>query len=165
MIPSVVATAVLARIKADSTLWSGSAWTSALAGGAAWHRANPQSRTFPYVEFDIEFEDTENYFEGIGAKYSLTFYCFDRDTQTNGLSRLTNITHRLVGDAMLITGNRSTPTFGFHNHKLDLSTNDQGMTGDRLNVAGSSLAYSDSVEANVQTVRFTGRVSNQAVNV
>jgi len=75
----------------------------------------------------------------------------------------------LIGDAMIASGNRSTPTYGFHNHLLALpsvgTTNVQGATSERWTLIGSDIAPGESLQVNTATVTFAGRVGNQAVNV
>lgn len=164
MIPSIVAEAAINRIKADTTLYSG-AWTSALAGGASWHRGNDQLFVFPFVVVSVQFPEASPFFEGMGAVFTMTMEIYDQHLQSSGLGRITTITERLIGDAMLSSGNRSAPTYGFYNHRLSLGTNALNLVCDQIDMDSSSLGWAEDIAANVQTLVFRGRVSNQAVNV
>lgn len=163
---AVVARAVLTRIQADSTLYSGGAWTAACAGGVAFNRGNPSALVFPFIVYGITWT-ADNNFTGIEGVCNLTFTVYDEDAR--GLDRIEVLIDRLIGDAMIASGNRSTPTFGFHNHLLALpsvgTTNVQGATSERWTLIGSDIAPGESLQVNTATVTFAGRVGNQAVNV
>ena len=91
------------------------------------------------------------------------------DDDTEGTSRLETIIDRLIGDSMLSSGTRSTPTYGFHNHLLALpalgATNIQGANSERWTLISSEIAPSETVQANQATLVFSGRVGNLAANI
>lgn len=165
MNPAVVSAAILARLQADSTLYTGGAWTAAIAGGVSWLRSGPSAPSFPYVVFDLEGE-ASNAFTGAMGNATLTFTMFDDDA--NGASRLSVLYDRIFGDAMSSSGSRVAPTFGFHHHKLSLpetgATNVLGWTASEMDYKRSSLSYAS--ETVLQQVMVFGfNVSNSAVNV
>lgn len=167
MNPAVVARAVLTRLKADTTLYSGGAWTASLAGGSNYLRANPSSLLFPFIVYSVEW-DSDNNFTGLDGPCVITFDIFDEVDQ--GTSRLELLIDRLIGDSMTgaAPGSRTAPTYGFHNHSLSLpasgSDNRQAAVSERWSLLRSSLGPSDTLQANQATVVFQGRVSNQAAN-
>lgn len=166
MNPAVTARAILTRLKTDGTLWTGSAWASALAGGASYNRANPNGLTFPFLVYSVDWQADLN-LTGIDGEVRISFDVYDEDTQ--GTSRLEVLVDRLLGDAMLATGSRTAPTYGFHNHLLSLpalgTTNVQGAVASHLSVQTTGIMPADTLQANMATLVFTGRVANQAVNV
>jgi hypothetical protein len=163
--PCVVARAVIARIKADTTLYSGGAWTAALGGGASYNRGKPESLVFPFIVFDLSWSGDNN-FTGIEGNARLSFNIYDIDER--GLDRIENLVDRLIGDSMIASGTRGTPTYGFHNHDLQLgvtgATNILGWTSERWTFVDCSIS-NDGATANVASLAFSGRVGNQAVNV
>lgn len=165
MNPAVIARAVLTRLKADTTLYSGGTWTSALLGGASFNKANPQGVSFPYLVYSVEW-NADNTFTGIRGQFTLTITVLDSDD--NGTNRLETVVDRLIGDSMLSSGTRTAPTYGFHNHKLALpsigSTNVQGAVSTELNYASATISPSDTPNVNQATVTFTGETSNEAAN-
>lgn len=165
MNPSVVSAAILARLQADSTLYTAGAWTAALAGGVAWLRSGPAAPNFPYIVFDVE-GDATNAFTGSMSRATLTLTMFDDDA--NGASRLSVLYDRIYGDAMSSSGSRVAPTFGLYQHKLALpstgATNVLGWTASEIDYKRSSLSYaSETVLQQVMVFEF--EVSNSAVNV
>lgn len=165
MNPAVVARAVLTRLKADSTLYTGGAWTSSLAGGSNYLRASPASLLFPFIVYSVDWE-ADNNFSGLDGASVLSFDIYDEVDQ--GTSRLELVIDRLIGDSMLSSGSRVAPTYGFHNHALSLpalgSDNRQGAVSERWSLARCSIGPSDTLQANQATVVFSGRVSNNAAN-
>lgn len=165
MNPAVVARALLTRIQADTTLYSGG-WTSALAGGASFNKASPQAPAFPYMVFAVDV-NAENYLGGLEGPAEIMFTVFDQDAF--GTDRLEVVIDRLIGDAVLASGTWSTPTYGLHNHKLALpslgSTNVLGASCSEINFTGASIGPSDTVNVNQATVTFNARLSKQAANV
>lgn len=166
---AVVARAVLTRLKADTTLWDSgtSAWKTPLAGGASFNKANPSGLTFPFLVYGVTWSADANAFDGLEGRCEITFTVYDDDTE--GTSRLETIIDRLIGDAMLSSGTRITPTYGFHNHLLALpalgSTNIQGANSERWTLISSEIAPSETVQANQATLVFSGRVGNLAANI
>lgn len=168
MNPCVISRAILTRIKADSTLWSGGAWTSALAGGAAWPKGDPTvSPTYPNIVWGVEW-NADNVFDGIMGEGTVTFAIYDV-LGSAGTDRLEVLIDRLIGDSMLSSGNRTTPTYGFHNHKLALpslgSTNVQGAVASEMNYTGCTLQPGDTDTTLTATVTFNIRTSNTAANL
>jgi hypothetical protein len=165
MNPAVVARAILTRLKADTTLYSGGAWTSALAGGSSFNKASAQTLTFPYLVYSVEF-NSANTFTGLMGEVQITFTVLDDDA--SGTSRLEVVLDRLIGDSMLSSGTRTVPTYGFHNHKLALpaigSTNVQGAVCSELDMVSSSISPGDTVSVNQATIVFRAQVSNEAAN-
>jgi hypothetical protein len=158
---AVVAKAVLARIKVDTTLWSGGAWTSALTGGASFNKSNPTTLAFPFVVFGLEWSQDAT-FDGIEGRAELNITMFDEDAQ--GTSRLEYLIDRLIGDSTLSTGTRTAPTYGFHCHALDLGSNTLNANSERWLLTRSVIAPSDTISVNQATLTFSGRVGNTAVN-
>ena len=154
MNPAVISRAILTRLKVDTTLYTGGAWTSALAGGAAWPKGNPATApTFPNIVWGVEW-NSDNTFSGI--------------LQSEGTDRLEVLIDRLIGNAMLSSGSRNAPTYGFHNHKLALpslgSTNIQGAVASEMNYTGCTLGPGDTDTTLTATVTFTITTSNNAAN-
>lgn len=166
MNPAVIARAILTRLKADSTLYTAGNWTSALAGGASFNKANPQGMTFPYLVYGVEF-NADNTFTGLMGTYTVTFNVFDADS--SGTNNLEAIIDRLLGDSMLSSGARTVPTYGLHNHALALpslgSTNVQGAVSSSLDLTSTSIGPSDTVNVNQAVLTFSAQVSNSAANV
>jgi len=167
MNPAVISRAILTRLKADSTLWSGGAWTSALAGGAAWPKGDPTvSPTFPNIVWGVEWT-ADNAFDGITGEGVVTFAIFDV-LGSAGTDRLEVLIDRLIGDAMLPSGDRTNPNYGFHNHLLALpsigSTNVQGAVASEMNYTGCTLQPGDTDTTLTATVTFNIRTSNTAAN-
>jgi hypothetical protein len=166
---AVIARAVLTRLKADSTLWDtvGGAWKTPLAGGASFSKGNPSTLVFPFLVYGVTWNADQNAFDGIEGRSEITFSIYDEDTQ--GTSRLEVIIDRLIGDAMLSSGTRSVPTYGFHNHLLDLpalgATNIQGANSERWTLISSEITPSESLQANTAVMVFSGRVGNLAANI
>lgn len=166
MNPAVIARAVLTRLKADSTLYTAGNWTSALSGGASYVMGNPQGLAYPLLVYGVECNQDNN-FTGIECAAELTFNVFC--LAETGTDKLETIIDRLIGDAMLSSGSRNAPTYGFHNHTLSLpsigSTNVQGANSAEWNFQSSSIGPSESTTVIQATVTFSGRVGNQAANV
>ena len=166
---AVVARAILTRLKADTTLWDsvGGTWKNALAGGASFNKANPSGLTFPFLVYSVTWNADANAFDGLEGRCEITFTVYDDDTE--GTSRLETIIDRLIGDAMLSSGTRSVPTYGFHNHLLALpslgTTNVQGANSERWTLISSEIAPAETVQANQATLVFSGRVGNLAANI
>lgn len=162
---AVVARAVLARIKADTTLYNSgtSSWLAPLAGGAHFMKADPASLVFPLIVYSVSWNADEMPFDGIEGKCEITFTIFDEDTQ--GTSRLETLIDRIIGNAMLASpGARGTPTYGFHNHLLSLGSNTQNANSDRWTLISTDIGPSDTVRVSQASLVFSGRVGNQAVN-
>lgn len=161
----MVSRAVIARIKNDSTLYTGGAWTAALAGGASYNRGKAESLVFPFIVFDLSWSGDNN-FTGIEGNARLSFNVYDVDER--GLDRIENLVDRLIGDSMIASGTRGSPTYGFHNHDLQLgvvgATNILGWTSERWTLTDCSISQ-DGPTVNVASLSFSGRVGNQAVNV
>lgn len=165
MNPAVVARAVLTRLKADTALYSGGAWTSALAGGASYNKGNPTSLTFPFVAYSVEWNG-DNCFEGLEGRCDITFTVYDEDAR--GTDRIEYLIDRIIGDATISSGTRTVPTFGLHNHALDLGAtgtgNTLGANSERWTLERANISPSDTMNVNQATLVFTGRVGNTAVN-
>ena len=166
MNPAVISRAILTRLKVDTTLYTGGAWTSALAGGAAWPKGNPATApTFPNIVWGVEW-NSDNTFSGIMGEGTVTFAIYD--LQSEGTDRLEVLIDRLIGNAMLSSGSRNAPTYGFHNHKLALpslgSTNVQGAVASEMNYTGCTLGPGDTDTTLTATVTFTITTSNNAAN-
>lgn len=166
MNPAVISRAILTRLQADSTLYSGGAWQSALAGGAAWPKGNPATApTYPNIVWGIEYSG-DNTFSGIMGDSTVTFWIYD--LQSEGTDRLEVLIDRLIGDSMLSSGTRTAPTYGFHNHKLALpslgSTNRQGAVAAEMNYTGATIGPGDTDTTLTATVTFTVQTSNNAAN-
>jgi hypothetical protein len=58
--------------------------------------------------------NADNAFDGIMGEGTVTFAAYD--LQSQGTTRLEVLIDRLIGDSMLASGNRTAPTYGFHNH-------------------------------------------------
>ena len=166
MNPAVVGRAMLTRLQADTTLYSGGGWTSALAGGASFNRAGDATTLYPYIVYNIDV-NAENYFGGIAAPFELTITVFDLDG--NGTDKLEVVIDRIIGDSTLASGTNAAPTYGLHNHKLSLpsigSTNVLGSVCSELNLTGVSIGPSDTIRVNQANITFNGHLSKQATNV
>jgi hypothetical protein len=166
MNPAVISRAILTRLQADSTLYSVGAWTSALAGGAGWPKGNPATApAFPNIVWGVDY-NADNAFDGIMGEGTVTFAAYD--LQSQGTTRLEVLIDRLIGDSMLASGNRTAPTYGFHNHPLALpsigSTNVQGAVASQLDFKSATIGPGDTDETLTATVTFTIRTSNTAAN-
>jgi hypothetical protein len=166
MNPAVISRAILSRLQADSTLYSGGAWTSALAGGAGWPKGNPATApAFPNIVWGIDYQ-ANNAFTGMMGEGTVTFWAYD--LQSQGTTRLEVLVDRLIGNAMLASGSKNVPTYGFHNHKLALpsigSTNVQGAVAGEMNFTGCTIGPGDTDETLTATVTFTVQTSNEAAN-
>lgn len=165
MNPAVVGRAILTRIQADTSLYSGG-WTTALAGGASYNKASPTSPSYPYLVYSVDI-NAENYFGGFEAPFEINIVVFDVDGA--GTDRLEVVIDRLIGDSTLASGSNAAPTYGFHNYKLALpsigSTNVLGAVCSELNLVSTSIGPSDTVSVNQATITFNGRLSKQATNV
>lgn len=166
MNPAVISRAILSRLQTDSTLYSGWAWQSALAGGAGWPKSSPAtSPVFPNIVWGVEYQ-ASNALTGIMGEGTVTFWIYD--DQGVGTHRLEVLIDRLIGDAMLASGSKNAPTYGFHNHKLALpsigSTNVQGAVAGEMNFTGCTLGPGDTDETLTATVTFTVQTSNEAAN-
>lgn len=166
MNPAVISRAILTRLQADSTLYNGGTWASALAGGAGWPKGNPATApAFPNIVWGIDYQ-ADNAFDGIMGEGTVTFWAYD--LQSEGTDRLEVLVDRLIGNAMLSSGSRTAPTYGFHNHPLTLpsigSTNVQGAVAAHMNFTGCTIGPGDTDETLTATVTFTVRTSNQAAN-
>jgi hypothetical protein len=166
MNPAVIARAIVTRLQADSTLYSGGSWTAALAGGASFSKGPPTGLSYPFIVFGVEVT-AENYLGGLEGPIELTFTIFDSDDQ--GTDRLEGLIDRLIGDSTLASGSNSAPTYGLHNHPLALPSlgadNVLGASSSQLNFTGANIGPSDTVNVNQATLTFNGRVSKQATNV
>lgn len=167
--PATVATAILTRLKADTTLWDSgtSAWKAPLAGGANFVQGSPTTVVYPYLVYGVDMPNAENSFDGEGVQTTVTFQIVDgrQGTPTApGVDRLATIIDRLIGDAMLASGTRTAPTYGFHNHKLTLPTNTLTAVASAMSWVSSSLGPGQEEHLVEATVTFTLFVSAQAVN-
>lgn len=166
MNPAVIARSILTRLQADSTLYTAGDWTSALAGGASFNKANPQGLTYPFIVYSVDWS-ADNNFNGMEGPLSITFTIIDTDN--DGTSKIEVLIDRLIGDSMLSSGARTLPTYGFHNYKLATpslgSTNVQGITCSEFNLESASISPGDTVSVNQATVTFSARAGNQAANV
>jgi len=160
MNPVVIANAMITRLKVDSTLWLTSAWLAPLLGGSWSNRGPSASFVFPYLVITVGIEG-DNAFQGLGGAYNATVAVYDEET--GGLGRLETLVDRIIGDAVLASGNRATPTFGFHNHTLDLATNTLGSKSSKLTLAGCEIGP-DNERVTRASLTFTGIVSSTAVN-
>lgn len=166
MNPAVISRAILARLQADSTLYSGGAWTAALVGGGAWPKQNPNtSPAYPNLVWGIDWE-ADNTLQGMLGAATVTFVCYD--IERDGTPNLEVLIDRLIGDAMLSSGSRGAPTYGFHNHKLALpslgSTNVQGAVAGDMNLESTAIGPSDTENVIQAMLRFKVYIQNVAAN-
>jgi len=163
MNPMPIAKAMLTRIKTDTLLWvaADSTWTAAIAG-SWWMGRGPSVLTYPYAVLSLSMVEPQNAFQGMGAAYEAEITI--HDTRAVGDDRIEYLIDRFIGDAMLSSGTRTTPTYGFHNHELVLPTNTLGMSGAAMTWLSSDFAAGDGTEEIVGRLRFGSTVSNLAVN-
>jgi hypothetical protein len=121
---------------------------------------------FPNIVWGIDY-NANNAFTGIMGEGTVTFWVYD--LQSQGTTRLEVLVDRLIGNAMLSTGSKNAPTYGFHNHKLALpslaSTNVQGAVAGEMNFTGCTIGPGDTEETLTATVTFTVQTSNEAANL
>lgn len=166
---TVISNAIYARIQADTG--SGGLWLSAGTINTAviaeirYAIATPSVPVFPYVVWELDWDDDYANFTGDGAMFMATFTI--RDMAARGWDRISVIVNRLIGDAMLASGNRNVPTYGFNRHRLVLatdSTNPLGMKTDAMRwvpVGGNRPTDENYLEA---VLAFRGLATTQAVN-
>lgn len=150
--------AVIDRLQADSTLYTGGAWTSAISGGIRAYVGNPETLTYPFGVYSCS-NQYDNAFTTLEADASVEFTFFD--TADRGIDRLCTIEERITGNAMLVAGR--SPSYGFHLFKPTLATNTFGA------VAGHFLIESSKIEPvnehiNSLTITFKVRWSATAVS-
>jgi len=172
MNPATIADAIETRIKADTTLWSGTAWLAPLAGGFTFVEDEASSAVYPYIVCGVECGDFQHAFTGMNCTAIVTFRIVDGRMLTPsapGIARVGSLINRIVGDAMLSTGTSTVPTYGFHNHNLvlpvDATANVQGLSATNMTLDGSAtLEPGATPRTLVAVLAFAVQVSNIAVN-
>lgn len=163
MNPITIATAIETRVKSDVLLWvtADSEWTAALAGGFWYGRAGAVL-TYPYVVCSLGCIGDANAFQGMGAIYEAEMTI--HDVRSRGTDRIAYLIDRLIGNAMLSSGTRTNPTYGFHNHNLVLPSNTLNETGAAMTWLDSEFSAGDGTEEIIGRLRFGLTTSNIAVN-
>jgi len=164
MNPMPIATAMLTRVKADTALWDtagAGSWKAPILGGF-WFGRGPVTLTRPYAVLSISMVQPENAYQGMGSAYEAEITI--HDVRDEGDDRISYLIDRLIGNAMLASGTRTVPTYGFHNHELILPSNTLGMSGAAMTWLSSDFAAGDGTEEIVGRLRFGSTVSNLAVN-
>ena len=160
----VVLDAVIDRLKADTTLYTGGAWQTSIVRDVSTIFGNPTSGARPRAVVSASWTADH----GHGAMYGrcdITLTYFYDDSMTNGGRAWVD---RVIGDAMLSSGTNYTPTYGLHNHVLSLPSigtdNVLGMTCDQLNYESLEMGASDSPDTRYVTLGFSCRVFKKATN-
>ena len=164
---SYISKAVKTRLEADTGtggLYSGTAGAlnTTILAEVKYSYASPGAATFPYMVWTLDWADDLSSFTGAGARFMLAFNI--KDQATRGYDRISAIVDRLVGDAMLSTGNRNVPTYGFDRHVLVLASNTLEMVTHQLRwipVGGQGPVDENYLES---VVTFEGVASTKAVN-
>lgn len=165
---AVYTRAILTRLQADTGsggLYESSAWNpTIIPGGFRAIIGSITTAQFPYGVYQAT-ASADHDLQGDEWEVTTTFTIYDNIDR--GTDRLEQVIDRLVGDALLSSGARTVPTYGFNRHTLALpstgSTNVQGFTGGTMIETSQEYA---AVDENIlaATVSFQGRVSRTATN-
>lgn len=120
---SLIAQAILARIQADTTLYTGGAYQAPLLGGAfeMWGDLDDENTVTPFLTYSISVED-DQFLAGAMHPFTITFRIVASPrTSQNTRANVTTLLDRLYGNC--ITALDQVPSYGFHLHHLALDSN------------------------------------------
>lgn len=172
MNPADISIAVYSRIQADTAasvgLWSGAAPNQSVVKKISAYMGSPTAADVPALVFEVQMDGgSDPTFTSETAKFRVTFTIFATISDT-ATAQIKAIIDRLIGDALLATGTRTTPTYGFLRHVLALGATTLGFLCD-----GAPLMYETATIGPAEglvdflqgTISFTGSCTKGYVNL